>query len=437
MKKVCMIGTGYVGLVTGTCLSEIGHRVICVDKVHSKIDTLNAGGIPIYEPGLGSLVKKNKRAKRLSFTTNLRQAVQASDLVFIAVNTPPLPDGSADLSYVEASTREVVAAATGYKPLVEKSTVPVQTGERIMNVLSALNKNTKLIEVASNPEFLREGTAIQDFLHPDRIVIGVESKKAEKILRELYAKIKAPLVVTDIKSAELIKHASNSFLALKISYTNAIAQICERVGADVTQVAEGMGLDKRIGRSFLNAGIGYGGSCFPKDVSAFIKIADKIGYDFALLKAVQTINDEQRRLLIKKLEDALWTFKGKVVGVLGLAFKPFTDDLRNAPSKDVIHALLEGGATIRAYDPVASENMKKVFPQIDYCGSAYEAAKGADALTLVTEWPEFKKLDLKKIKKIMNTPIFVDGRNVYDPIAMKNAGFTYQGIGRFNGAARP
>jgi len=425
-----MIGTGYVGLVTGTCLAELGHQVICVDKVQAKIDTLNAGGIPIYEPGLDALVKKNRKAKRLNFTVNLQAAVEASEIVFIAVNTPPLPDGGADLSFVEACTREVARYSTKYKLLVEKSTVPVQTGERVEKTLAVLHKEQSFLEVASNPEFLREGSAIKDFLKPDRIVIGVSSKRAEKILKELYAKIKAPVVVTDIKSAELIKHASNSFLALKISYINAIAQLCEKVGADVCKVAEGMGLDSRIGRSFLNAGIGYGGSCFPKDVSAFVKIAEKNGYDFGLLKETQRINDEQRKMIVRKLEEALWTFKGKTIGVLGLAFKPNTDDLRNAPAKDIIHDLLEQGAVVRAYDPVAAENMKAYFPQIEYSKDPYQMAKEADGLIVVTEWPEFKTLNLKRIKQSMNTAVVVDGRNIFDPAEMAKFGFVYYGVGR-------
>jgi UDPglucose 6-dehydrogenase len=432
MKNVCIIGTGYVGLVTGACLANLGHKVICVDKDKSKIDVLNAGGIPIYEPGIEPLVKKLKKNGRLRFSTNIEEGVKSSEVIFIAVNTPPLADGGADLSFVEACTREVSRHANGYKLLVEKSTVPVQTGERIQRTLADMKITHEMIEVASNPEFLREGSAVEDFSNPDRVVIGVQSKRAEKILRDLYAKIKGPLIVTDIKSAELIKHASNSFLAMKISYINAIAQICERVGADVMKVAEGMGFDKRIGRSFLNAGIGYGGSCFPKDVSAFIKIAEKNGYDFQLLKATETINSAQRELVIKKLEETLWTLRGKTIAVLGLAFKPNTDDLRNAPALDILAALVNGGSTVRAYDPVAMERMKSHFPNITYSKSALDAIKGADALLLVTEWDEFKKLNLKKIKTLMKTPIFIDGRNLFDPQKMSKLGFQYRCIGRPN-----
>lgn len=427
-----MIGSGYVGLVTGACFSELGHHVICVDKDKTKIDALNAGKIPIYEPGLDKLVSSNRKRKRLRFTSSVQEGVQNSDIIFVAVNTPPLPDGGADLSYVETCTREVAKFSDRYKLLVEKSTVPVQTGERVKATLAMLHRDPDSLEVASNPEFLREGSAIHDFLHPDRIVIGVESKRAEKLMRELYAKIKAPLVVTDIKSAELIKHASNSFLALKISYINAISQICEKVGADVSQVALGMGLDQRIGRSFLNPGIGYGGSCFPKDVSAFIKIAEKNGYDFKILKATELINAEQRRAIVKKLEEALWTLNGKSVGVLGLAFKPNTDDLRNAPSLDIIKMLLARGAHVKAYDPVANEKAKAFFPTVEYCLSPYQASERAHALLLVTEWEEFRKMSLKKIMAKMETPIFVDGRNLFDPARMAQAGFHYYSVGRLS-----
>jgi UDPglucose 6-dehydrogenase len=435
MKKVCMIGTGYVGLVTGTCFAELGHRVICVDKDEKKINELKHGHIPIYEPGLDKIVKKNRAAKRLSFTTSIKEGVTSSDLIFIAVNTPPLPNGGADLSYVEACTREVAHYANGYKLLVEKSTVPVQTGDRIKKTLGSLGQAAQKIEIASNPEFLREGSAIEDFLKPDRIVIGVSSKKAEKHLRELYSKIKAPMVVTDINSAELIKHASNSFLAMKISYINAIAQLCEKVGADVSKVAEGMGLDRRIGKSFLNAGIGYGGSCFPKDVSAFIKIAEKNGYQFDLLRATEDVNSAQRRVVVKKVEEALWTLRGKTIAVWGLAFKPNTDDLRNAPAIDIINELLAGGSTVKAYDPVAMDRMKSLFPSIEYASSALDAVKGADALMIVTEWDEFKKVNLEKVKKALKMPLVVDGRNLFLPESMAARGFFYHSIGRgFSGA---
>jgi UDPglucose 6-dehydrogenase len=331
---------------------------------------------------------------------------------------------------VEACTREVAKHTKKYKLLVEKSTVPVQTGERIQGTLSSLHVSSDLLEVASNPEFLREGSAIEDFLKPDRLVVGVQSPRAEKILRELYQKIKAPMVVTDIKSAELIKHASNSFLAMKISYINAISQLCEKVGADIEKVSEGMGLDSRVGRSFLKAGIGYGGSCFPKDVSAFIKIAEKNGINFEMLKATQHINDSQRLLAVKKLEDALWTFRDKTIGVWGLAFKPNTDDLRNAPSLDILPLLLDGGANLKVYDPVAMEKAKAIFPKLTYAKSALDAASGVDALLILTEWNEFQKVDLKKLEALMKGRIIVDGRNLFESERMRNMGFSYFSIGR-------
>lgn len=425
-----MIGTGYVGLVTGTCFSELGHTVICVDKDKSKIDTLNAGEIPIYEPGLDQLVKKNKKKGRLRFTTSIQEGVQSSEIVFIAVNTPPTQNGEADLSFVEACTREVAAHVKKYTLLVEKSTVPVQTGERIQKTLSVMNVPSTSIEVASNPEFLREGSAVEDFLKPDRVVLGVGSERAERLLRDLYKKVKAPVVVTDIKSAELIKHASNSFLALKISYINSIARICDKVGADVVKVAEGMGLDARIGRSFLNAGIGYGGSCFPKDVSAFIKIAEKTGFDFKMLKATQEINNDQKSLLLKTLEEELWTLKGKSIGIWGLSFKPNTDDLRNAPALEILSYLLEAGAAVKAFDPVSNEKMKAFFPQVTYTNGPLEAIQDADALVLLTEWDIFKHADPKKIKKSLRIPLIIDGRNMWDPNKMRAMGFHYHGVGR-------
>lgn len=430
MKKVCIIGTGYVGLVSGACLAEIGNRVMCVDRDKTKIDTLNAGGLPIYEPGLLPIIKKNAKAKRLYFTTDIAQAVRSSEIIFIAVNTPPLKDGGADLSFVEACTREVARHANGYKLLVEKSTVPVQTGDRVRRTVSLAKGGRGKIEVASNPEFLKEGTAVKDFLKPDRLVFGVETPRGEKLLRDLYKRIKTKIVVTDINSAELIKHASNSFLALKISYINAVAQICDHVGADVSQVAYGMGLDTRIGSAFLRAGIGYGGSCFPKDVAAFVKIAERNGYDFDLLKAAQAINNEQRSLVWKRLEEELWTVRDKTIAILGLAFKPETDDLRNAPSIDVIEYLLNEGARIRAYDPVAADKMKDHFPDITYAKTPYDAAKGADAALLLTEWPQISKMDLKKLKRNLRTPVLIDGRNVFDPDAMARLGFRYRSVGR-------
>ena len=428
--KVCMIGTGYVGLVSGTCFADIGHEVICVDNDKHKIEVLKKGGIPIYEPGLEELVKKNVDAGRLSFTTDTREAVDKSLFVFIAVGTPPKDNGEPDLSSIEQVATEIGAAMRDYKIIVEKSTVPVQTGRWVRTVVERFSRQSKEFDVASNPEFLREGSAIDDFLHPDRVVLGIESARAEKHLLELYEPIDAPKIVTDIASAELIKHASNSFLSTKISFINALSIICEKSGADVLRVAEGMGLDKRIGRAFLNAGAGFGGFCFPKDLKAFIGISAKLGYDFRLLKEVENINEEQMLRVVKKAEDALWNLRDKKIGILGLAFKPNTDDMRFAPSIAIISALQKEGAIIKAYDPVATERAKMVMPDIEYCRSPYDVAKGVDAIILVTEWDEFKKLDLSKIKDFMRQPVFIDGRNCFDQQRMKELGFIYDGIGR-------
>ena len=428
--KVCMIGTGYVGLVSGTCFADIGHEVICVDNDKQKIDVLKKGGIPIYEPGLEELVKKNVDAGRLSFTTNTHEAVDRSLFVFIAVGTPPKDNGEPDLSSIEQVAIEIGAAMGDYKIIVEKSTVPVQTGRWVRTVVERFSRHSKDFDVASNPEFLREGSAIDDFLHPDRVVLGVESDRAAEKLLELYKPIDAPKIVTDIASAELIKHASNSFLSTKISFINALSVICEKSGADVLKVAEGMGLDKRIGRDFLNAGAGFGGFCFPKDLKAFIGISARMGYDFRLLKEVENINQEQMLSVVKKTESCLWNLRDKRVGILGLAFKPNTDDMRFAPSITIIRELQKEGATIKAYDPVAIERAKMVMPDIEYCSSPYDVAKDVDAIVLVTEWDEFAKMDLNKVKDAMRQPVFIDGRNLFDPDQMKELGFIYHGIGR-------
>ena len=428
--NISIIGSGYVGLVTGTCFAELGNKVICADNNAKKIAGLKKGIIPIYEPGLEELIKNNLKKKRLIFTSSIKEAVKGSEVIFIAVGTPPLENGEADLTGIENVARNIAINMTGYRLIVEKSTVPVETGEWVRHTISNHVRHKVKFDVASNPEFLREGSAINDFMHPDRIVIGVESKKAKEILVNLYKPLNAPLVITNIKSAELIKHASNAFLATKISYINAISRICDTVGADIREVAEGMGLDKRIGQAFLNAGIGYGGSCFPKDLDAFITITGQLGYDFELLKAVKHINEEQKNFILKKVKDVLWIIKDKTIGVLGLSFKPNTDDIRNAPSIDLIKALEAEGAKIRAYDPQAAGKAKDILHRVVFCKDPYEACKGSDCLLIATEWDEFKQLNLAKVKKLLKRPLIVDGRNMYEPKTMEKLGFTYFGVGR-------
>jgi UDPglucose 6-dehydrogenase len=426
--NVGIIGCGYVGLTTGVCLAELGHNVVCVDNDEEKIKKLLSGVIPIFELGIEKLIKKNRR--RIKFSTNIKDAVLDNEIIFIAVGTPSNPDGSPDLSYVENVSREIAKYLEKYKVIVEKSTVPVETAQWVKKTIEKYKKNNVKFDVVSNPEFLREGSAINDFLYPDRIVIGVETEKAKRLMLKLYQKIKSPKIVVDTKSAELIKHASNSFLATKISFINAVANICELAGADVEKVALGMGLDKRIGKSFLKAGIGYGGSCFPKDIDAFIWISEKLGYDFSLLKEVKKINERQRELFVKKIEDTLWILKDKKIGILGLSFKPNTDDIREAPSIYIIKMLKQKGAKIKAYDPKAMKKMEQIFPDIEYCENPYEVVKNSDCLVILTEWDEFKKLDLKKVKRLLNQPIIIDGRNIFEPKKMEKLGFIYKSIGR-------
>ena len=428
--KISIIGTGYVGLVTGSCFADLGNEVICVDNDVRKIELLKKGILPIYEPGIEELVKRNRKNGRLAFSTSISEGVKKSDIIFIAVGTPPKDNGEADLSSIEKVCREIARAMTGYKLIVEKSTVPVETGKWVEHTIKINNKRGIEFDVASNPEFLREGSAINDFMHPDRIVIGTQTKRAKDTLIELYKPLKAPIIVTDIKSAEIIKHASNSFLAAKISFINAVSNICEAVGADVVKVAEGMGIDPRIGKSFLNAGVGWGGSCFPKDLAAFIRISEKLGYDFELLKAVEKINEDQKRLFVKKIEENLWILDGKTIGVLGLSFKPNTDDIRFAPSIDVIRILQKDGAKIKAFDPQAMNKAKEVLNGVKFCRDAYETARDSDCLVIVTEWNEFKEIDLLKVKKLLKVPLIIDGRNIYDPQKMKKLGFNYICIGR-------
>jgi UDPglucose 6-dehydrogenase len=428
--KLTIIGTGYVGLVTGTCFAEVGHRVVCVDNDAAKVKLLQSGGIPIYEPGLEELVKKNVAAGRLEFTNSTAEGVRKSDVIFIAVPTPPQPDGSVDLSFIEKVARDIAAAMTDYKIVVDKSTVPVKTGEKVSETIKRYCKAQVEFDVVSNPEFLREGFAVGDLMKPDRVVIGVRSQRPVAAMKEIYQPFNAPIVVTDINSAELIKHAANSFLALKISYINAIANICEAAGANVQEVATGIGLDERIGRRFLDAGIGFGGSCFPKDLSAFIKISEQVGYEFKLLKEVQRINADQMDRFVKKITDTLWVLKDKTIGVLGLAFKQNTDDVRSSPAIDLCQRLLKDGATLRVHDPKGMDKAKALLPDVTYIDDMNAVAEGCDALVVATEWDEFKKLDLERARKALTHPIMFDGRNLFERAEMERLGWIYKSVGR-------
>ncbi len=428
--KLTIIGTGYVGLVTGTCFAEVGHHVICVDSDANKVEMLRRGGIPIYEPGLEELVKKNVAAGRLSFTNSTAEGVEKSDVIFIAVPTPPQPDGSVDLSYIERVARDIAGAMTSYKIVVDKSTVPVKTGEKVAETIKRYCKAQVEFDVVSNPEFLREGFAVDDLMKPDRVVVGVRSPRPVAAMKQVYEPFNAPIIVTDINSAELIKHASNSFLALKISYINAVSILCEAAGANVQEVATGMGLDDRIGRRFLNAGIGFGGSCFPKDLSAFIKISEQVGYDFRLLKEVQNINAEQMERFIKKITETLWVLKDKKIAVLGLAFKQNTDDVRSSPAIDLCQRMLKEGATLRVHDPKAMDKARAVLPNVTFVDDMNDVAQGCDAIVVATEWDEFKKLDLERSREALSAPIMFDGRNLFDPQEMEKLGWIYKSIGR-------
>ena len=428
--KLTIIGTGYVGLVTGACFAEVGHTVICVDNNAEKVKLLQGGGIPIYEPGLEEMVKKNVGAGRLRFTASTKDGVENSDVIFIAVPTPPQADGSVDLSFIESVAREIAAALTSYKIVVDKSTVPVKTGDKVHETIKRYCKAKVDCDVVSNPEFLREGFAVEDLMKPDRIVIGTRSQRPVPAMKEIYAPFKAPVIVTDINSAELIKHAANSFLALKISYINAVSIMCEASGANVQEVANGMGMDARIGRRFLDAGIGFGGSCFPKDLSAFIKISEQLGYDFRLLKEVQRINAEQMERFIKKITNTLWVLKDKTIGVLGLAFKQNTDDVRMSRAIELCQRLQQEGARLRVYDPQAMEKAKAVLKDVTYVEDMDAVATGCDALVIATEWPEFKKLDLERARRELTHPILFDGRNLFDPAEMEQSGFIYKSVGR-------
>jgi UDPglucose 6-dehydrogenase len=429
---ISIIGSGYVGLVTGACFADVGHNVICVDNDRRKVEALRSGKVPIYEPGLEEVIHRNVLAHRLRFTESTEDGVNHSQVVFIAVPTPPLIDGSVDLTFIEKVAREIAAVLKEYRVIVDKSTVPVKTGEKVADTIRRYNKAGVDFDVVSNPEFLREGCAVNDLRNPDRIVIGSNSDRALTLVKKIYEPFMAPIMVTDINSAELIKHAANSFLALKISYINAISAICEASGADVEKVADGIGADKRIGRSFLNAGLGYGGSCFPKDLAAFIAISEQLGAPFTLLKEVQQINKAQRERFVKKIRDTLWVLKDKKIAIWGLTFKPDTDDVRSSVAIDVANDLLREGAVVQAYDPkgMAKVEELKLCPGIVMKGSALEAVSDAEALILATEWNEFNNIDLDEVKKAMHTPIVFDGRNLFDPGTMTQLGFRYYGIGR-------
>ena len=430
--NIAVVGTGYVGLVVGACLAENGNTVVCVDKDEQKISTLLAGRIPIYEPGLEELVSRNVAEERLTFSSGLPGAVRRSDIIFIAVGTPQDEDGSADLRHVLGVAEQIGRAMNGHKVIVNKSTVPVGTTEKVRKAVSAVTSHP--FAVVSNPEFLKEGTAVEDFLKPDRVVIGADDERARAVMCELYApfvRTGNPVLVMDSASAELTKYAANAMLASRISFMNEIANLCDRLGADVGQVRRGMGTDSRIGSSFLFPGIGYGGSCFPKDVKALIKTAEEAGLDLRVVKAVDEANQAQRRVLVPRIAAHLGTLKGKVIAVWGLAFKPRTDDMREAPAAAVIDGLLEAGASVRAYDPKAIDVARRVYgDRIHFCKRSYEAVEGADALVVATEWNEFREPDFGRVKSLMRQPVVFDGRNIYNPQVLREMGFHYEGIGR-------
>jgi UDPglucose 6-dehydrogenase len=429
--NVAVVGTGYVGLVTGAVFADLGNDVVCVDKDASKIEGLRAGHMPIYEPGLEELVARNVADSRLEFSTDLAAAVHRSDLIFIAVGTPPKATGESDLTAVEEVARGIAESLDRYKVIVNKSTVPVGTGDLVRNIIERNRRRPVNFDVVSNPEFLREGSAIEDTLRPDRIVIGAPSQQVAMTLLELYAPLERPMIITDVYSAEIIKYASNAFLATKISFINEIANVCELAGGDVTQVMKGMGLDPRIGGAFLNAGLGYGGSCFPKDTDALIQTAASLGYELRTLRAVVDVNRERIQRLVALIRKVLDPLDGRVVAVLGLAFKPKTDDMREARSVELIARLVEAGAQVRTYDPVAMDNARRTLPgAVAYCQSSYEAAEGADAAVIVTEWNEFKLLNLERLRQVMRRPLVFDGRNIYEPERMRRLGFEYHSIGR-------
>jgi len=430
LSSICVIGVGYVGLVTGACLADLGNQVICLDADAGKVDKLNRGILPIFEPGLEEIVRRNAEAGRLTFTASYDDALRDADLVFVAVGTPSGVDGEADLTYVNAAVQDIARRLARPLVIVNKSTVPIGTGDWVADIIREHQAQPVPFAVVSNPEFLREGSAVHDFMNPDRIVLGSTDSAAAQKVAELYAPLGARVIITDLRTAEMIKYASNAFLATKISFINEMANICQAVGADVVQVAHGMGLDRRIGPAFLAAGLGWGGSCFPKDVKALAHIAAMHGTHPQLLRAVMEINYDWRKRVIIRLRELLGTLRGKNIGLLGLAFKPNTDDMRDAPAVEIAHLLHNEGAQVRAYDPVAMDNARQVLPQVVYYPDPYAMAEGADALILVTEWNEFKHLDMARIAHSMGRAVLFDGRNIYDPARMKAVGFVYRGIGR-------
>jgi UDPglucose 6-dehydrogenase len=435
MRKICVIGTGYVGLVTGACFSDLGNQVVCLDIAQEKIERLERGEMPIYEPGLEEVVARNVAAKRLTFTANYADAVPGADFIFIAVGTPSGVDGEADLQYVRMAAESISDALTNYAIIINKSTVPVGTGDSVAQILIERGKTPGVdFDVVSNPEFLQEGSAVYNFQQPDRVVLGSTNREAAEKVAQLYLPLRCSIMITDLRTAEMIKYASNAFLATRISFINEIATICEKLGADVKEVATGMGMDKRIGRAFLDAGVGYGGSCFPKDVKALTWMGELNGCHPQLLRAVMDINRDMRRQVLAKVRELLGGARGKTVAVWGLAFKPNTDDIREAPAFDIIHILQMEGAHIRAYDPVAMPNAQAALKNVTFCENAYCAAEGADALVIVTEWNEFKYADWARVGASMKQKIVIDGRNIYEPDKLRELGFTYRGVGRGYGA---
>jgi UDPglucose 6-dehydrogenase len=430
MRGICVVGVGYVGLVTGACLADLGNKVVCLNRDQEKADNLKKGALPIYEPGLQEIVQRNTEAGRLRFTTSYDEALQDAEFVFIAVGTPTGSEGEANLDHVDSATEGIARAMHRPTIIVNKSTVPIGTGDWVADIVRDIRSDEVEFALVSNPEFLREGSGVHDFMNPDRIVLGSTSREAAEKVAELYYPLHATTIITDLRTAEMIKYASNAFLATKISFINEIANICEALGADVQEVARGMGTDHRISPHFLRSGIGWGGSCFPKDVMALMHMAELHGVRPEILRAATLVNTDQRRRVIQKVRDILGGFRGKTVGILGLAFKPNTDDMRDAPSVAIIHMLQHEGASVRAYDPEAMVNARRLLKGVTYCEDPYDVAAGADALVLVTEWNEFQHLDMARVKGLMRGDVLIDGRNIYEPTAMRGLGFVYRGVGR-------